>query len=255
MVADRSLAGCRVVVTRPEPGELGRLLDDAGAEIVHVPLIEITEPTDGGAALGRELEHLDRYDWLVVTSPAGADRVGRAAAAVPTVELAAVGSATAERLSKLAQRPVDLVPDRQLAAVLAEEFCRRHAGGAAQRVLLAVADRADDTFRRRCATDGHEVVRVDAYRTVLRRPSDDDLTALHAADAVVFTSGSAAQGWAEALGGSAASRLPEHVVAIGPSTASAAAELGLKITAVAADHSLAGVVETLRRSWQSAGQA
>ncbi|MBT7429357.1 MAG: hypothetical protein HN783_06060, partial [Ilumatobacter sp.] len=108
------LAGCRVLVTRERPGELGRMLAERGADVVHVPLIVVTDPPDHGAALQREFDRLDRYSWLVVTSPAGAERVGKVAALHPQIRLAAVGTATEQRLAALAGRPVDLVPHRQL---------------------------------------------------------------------------------------------------------------------------------------------
>ena len=49
--SERPLHGRRVVTTRDEPGELDRLLAEAGADVVHVPLIEIAEPEDDGAEL------------------------------------------------------------------------------------------------------------------------------------------------------------------------------------------------------------
>ena len=45
------LAGCRVIVTREHPGELASLLEARGAKVVHVPLIQVVEPLDSGAAL------------------------------------------------------------------------------------------------------------------------------------------------------------------------------------------------------------
>ena len=60
-------AGCRVVVTRERPGELAALLEARGATVVHVPLIEVLDPADGGIDLQRALERLDDVDWLVVT--------------------------------------------------------------------------------------------------------------------------------------------------------------------------------------------
>ena len=53
--AARPLAGRTVVVTRERPGELGRLLVDAGADLVHLPLIAVAPPADGGAALDAAL--------------------------------------------------------------------------------------------------------------------------------------------------------------------------------------------------------
>lgn len=243
------LDGCVVAVTRERPGELGELIGAEGGSVVHVPLIEIVEPVDGGAALADELGRLDDGDWLIVTSPAGAQRVGDAARHRPAVRLAAVGTATADRLARLAGRPVDLVPDRQLGAALAEEFVA--ANDTPRRVLLAVADRAATTISDRLVDEGHDVTSVVAYRTALRRPEPHEVERLATADAVVFTSGSAAESWADALGDTAASTLPPLAVAIGPSTAAAAARRGLKMTAVAADHSLAGVVDVLVRHWRS----
>jgi uroporphyrinogen-III synthase len=249
MVPDRRLSGCRVVVTRNEPGELGRLLEAEGAEVIHVPLIEVVEPLDGGAALQDALNRLDDVDWLIVTSPAGADRVGAAASGHPHVRLAAVGTATAERLAALARRAVDLVPENQLAASLAEAFVEAHRGSP-QRVVLALADRAASTLADELGAAGHDVVSVNAYRTVLRRPSATDLERIDTADAVLFASGSAAESWARSMDGDSVSHVPALAVAIGPTTAARAREFGLKISSVAADHSLAGLVEELSVRWR-----
>ena len=73
------LAGCRVIVTRERPGELATMLTRRGAAVDHVPLIAVEEPSDGGAGLSDALSRLADVDWLVVTSPAGAERVGAGA--------------------------------------------------------------------------------------------------------------------------------------------------------------------------------
>ena len=243
------LAGCTVVVTRDEPGELGRLLDAEGARVVHLPLIEITGPDDDGAALRDALDRLDSFDWLIVTSTAGADRVGDAASA-SSVALGAVGTATARRLATLSGRSVDLVPQRQVAASLADEFVARVPGLPPRRVLLALADRAGTELAERLLDAGHDVTSVVAYRTRLRRPAADELAALADVDAVLFASGSAAIAWSEAFGERAVDLLPDVVVAIGPTTAQAAADSSLKISSVATDHSLSGLVDELVAAWK-----
>ncbi len=228
------LAGCRVLVTRERPGELGRILAERGADVVHVPLIVVTDPPDHGAALQRELDQLDRYSWLVVTSPAGAERVGAVAALHPQIRLAAVGTATEQRLAALAGRPVDLVPHRQLAAALAEELIKRCSEPAM--ILVAQADIAGDALGSQLSMAGHDVTSVTAYATVLVEP---DVAAIDGADVLVLASGSAAAGWVNAFG----VQQPPIVVAIGPSTAERAQENGLKVDGVAADHSLEGLVD------------
>jgi uroporphyrinogen-III synthase len=236
-----TLRGRRVLVTRERPGELAVMLAARGAEVVHLPLISVIEPVDGGAGLRAALEHLDRFDWLMVTSPAGAERVGGAAAAFPRVRLAAVGTATAAALRVTSDRSADLVPAVQRADHLAEEFIARV--DSPQRVLIAHADRAAPTLSSALRDAGHDVVEVVAYRTIDVAPDIEAFAAIDDADAVVFASGSAVESWCRTVG----DRRPPVVVVIGPTTAAVAERLGLAVTGVATEHSLEGLVNELER--------
>ena len=227
-----------MLVTRERPGDLAVKLVARGATVIHVPLIAIAEPTDGGAALQDALSRLAEFDWLVVTSPAGSERVAAAATAETGVRLAAVGTATARVLESRTGRPVDLIPAVQRAQDLASAFVAQ--AESPQRVLIAQADIAAPTFADELRRAGHEVTVVTAYRTVT---VEADRTAIDDADAVVFASGSAVEGWCRVFGTSA----PPLVVAIGPMTEAAASRLGLKVSGVAADHSLDGLVTELER--------
>jgi uroporphyrinogen-III synthase len=232
------LAGCRVLVTRERPGDLARMLAEHGAEVVHVPLIEVVEPDDD-SELRRHLDRLDDFDWLIVTSAPGAERVAGAAAGAPTVRLAAVGSATASTLARQSGRDVDVVPTTQHAAALLDELLAV-ARPVPQRMLIAQADRAVRTLEQGLRAAGHDVTAVVAYRTELRTPPPG---ALDGADALLLASGSAAEAWVAAAGVDA----PPIVVSIGPTTTATAERLGLKITTTATDHSLEGLVMELRR--------
>jgi len=235
------LAGRRVLITRARHGELGRLLGERGADVVHVPLIETTDPADGGVALAAALGNLSDHDWLIVTSAVGAERVGDAAKQHPGVALAAVGTTTARVLADLAGRPIDVIPDRQIAVELAAALNVRLRGEYVH-ILLAQADRAPDTLADLLRSAGHDVTVVTAYSTQLRVP---DPSQLHDIDALVLASGSAATSWVAAFGTDA----PPVVVAIGPTTAQVARELGLKVSAIAADYSLAGLVDAVERQF------
>jgi uroporphyrinogen-III synthase len=148
-------------------------------------------------------------------------------------------------VARSAGRPVDVVPDRQTALDLVAAMPPPSAG---ERLLLAQGDRADpahaDAFRSR----GFDVTAVVAYRTVLRFPTERERAAALDADAVAFASGSAAQAWFDAIG----VRTPPVVAAIGPSTAAAAEEVGIKVTVVAADHSIDGLAEVIVRAFAPA---
>jgi uroporphyrinogen-III synthase len=234
----RPLEGRRVVTTRDEPGELDRLLADAGADVVHVPLIEIGEPLDGGAELQGVLHVLGNVDWVVVTSQHGAARVGEALAHHPHVKTAAVGTRTATVLAGLSGRAVDVVPSRQTAADLLEAM---PVDGKGQVVVIAQADRADTALAVGLSQLGYRVRPVTAYRTLARTLSAEQRAAALAVDAVAFASGSAAQAWYDAIG----SETPPIVVAIGPTTEGAARACGIEVTHVADEHSVTGLVDAL----------
>ena len=87
----REAARVQVIVTRPraQAGPLVGRLEALGVEVVECPLIEIERTSD-------EPVDCAGYDWLVVTSPNGADEIARRAVNVPRV--AAVGPGTAEAL-------------------------------------------------------------------------------------------------------------------------------------------------------------
>ncbi|MEQ8438980.1 MAG: uroporphyrinogen-III synthase [Ilumatobacter fluminis] len=241
--ARRPLAGRSVVTTRERPGVLDSEFARAGADVVHVPLIETTDPDDGGEMLRTELGRLESYDWVVVTSPVGAERVMPAARG-HDLRVATVGTKTAQVAERLGGRPVDVVPDRQLAVELVAAMPAVDAAGPSPRLLLAVADRADPATADALRARGYDVTLITAYRTMLRVPTWRERRAALAADAAVFASGSAAISWAEAIGAEA----PVEVISIGPSTTKAATEHGLQVTATATDHSIDGLVETVIRT-------
>jgi uroporphyrinogen-III synthase len=234
----RSLAGCRVLVTRERPGELASMLAARGATVVHVPLIRVVDADDG--ALERELARLDRYDWLVVTSPAGAERTAAGAAGAPHVRVAAVGTASAATMTRLSGRAVDVVPRTQHAAALLDALTA--VVTSPQRFLIAQADRAADTLSAGLRREGHDVTTVVAYHTRLQVPPPG---AVDGVDALLLASGSAAEAWAGAVG----TDTPPIVVSIGPTTTAVARRSGLKVTATAADHSLDGLVTELEQIW------
>lgn len=224
MNPERPLAGRRIALTRRAAGALGARLVELGAHVVHVPLIEIADPADGGTGMRRALLRLAAFDWLAVTSVNGAERVGPYVAGHPSVRLAAVGPSTARALAAAAGRPVDLVATVPRVEGLLAEFPRPPV-----RVLVAQADRAGSALADGLSAAGHQVEAVTAYRTITRRPEPGEVAELATVDAVVFASGSAATGWFEALGATT----PAFVVAVGPSTARVAQRQGLRVTHVA----------------------
>jgi uroporphyrinogen-III synthase len=187
--------------------------------VVECPLIEIErtsdEPVDGAG-----------YDWLVVTSPNGADEIARRGRNLP--KIAAVGPGTAEALRGHGLEPA-FVPRESTQEGLLRDFPRP-----AGRVLFAAAEGA-----RRKAIEALGADFVPLYRTRLLQPEPP------AGDVVVLASGSAARAYA-AVGGKAPG------VTIGPETSRVARSLGLDVVAEAATHDLDGLVAAVRDVMDSA---
>ena len=232
-----AIAGRRVVVTRAaeQSDELAALLQAVGAIPVVIPLIEVATDEDGVARL--MAQDLAGVDWLIVSSPNGAAHVVKAFGDRPPARVAAIGNATAEVL-RAASLDVAFVPTVQSAAGLLAELT---AIVADSRILLIQAANAEPALADGLRDRGAAVTVVAPYRTVPARVTAGQQLAALSADAVLFASGSAARAWADVFGDAA----PPVVVAIGPQTASAATEAGLKVGVVAADHSLSGLIVAL----------
>jgi uroporphyrinogen-III synthase len=233
------LSGRTIVIARAadQAGRLRALLEEEGAVVVQVATIAIEPPAAGDGALREALREV--WDWVVVTSPNGAERAVAAAggrAAALALRWAVVGPGTADALAALGIHAA-LVPDRFVAEGLVEAFPDPPAGG---RVLLAQAEAARPVLADGLRARGWDVSSVVAYRTVPVTPPPELVQAAAAADAVAFTSGSTVDGYVRAAG---LVGVPSVVVTIGPVTSAAVAAHGLEVTAEAEPHSLAGLVE------------
>jgi len=241
------ISGKSVVITRSiaQNESLRRLLEARDAIVVEVPLIAISEPDDDGRERDEVLQRFHEFDWIVVTSPNGADRVApflsaaQAAGDATTMPMiAAVGEATARSLDTT----VSLVATPARADVLANMFPSGEGT-----VLLVQGNLADDELFLALQSKGWNVLKVVAYHTVQLRPAAEVANNALAADILFLASGSAASAWFDAFGATT----PPLVVAIGPSTAKVAANLGLDVTAVAPDQSLESMIETAERVIES----
>ena len=238
------LFGRRIVVTRTrvQASSFVHRLRRLGAEVVQAPAIEIGDPDDGGAALRAAVAAIDDYDWLVLTSPNGADRVCgllRDARVLAGVEIAAIGPGTAAAL-RAHNIEADLIPRRFVAEGLLEAFPEPPAGGG--RVLLARAAEARDVLPEGLAASGWHVDVVTAYRTAPAEIDDDQRERIAAADTVTFTSSSTVTNTVDAIGVDA---LPPVVACIGPITAATARSLGLEVAVEADVHTIDGLIDAL----------
>jgi uroporphyrinogen III methyltransferase/synthase len=251
------LQGRRVVVTRAreQAGSLVERLRELGAEPLVCPAISIA-PLEDFSLLDAAIARLDAYDWVVFTSVNGVRAfVSRLSAVGGNIRdlcsrrIAAIGPATEAELRAIGCAP-DFVPDTYVAEAIIVQI--EDVEG--KRILLPRADIARQALATGLRERGATVDEVAAYRTVHAGESTPlaDLLSGGTVDAVTFTSSSTVrytiEGMVEAgLDRATATDLLNQtaIVCIGPVTAATAAELGLRVAAVASEYTTEGLVTAL----------
>jgi uroporphyrinogen-III synthase len=240
----------RVVVTRPKEKatHLMDLLRSEGAHTIHFPTIQIADPgswAEVDAAVSR-LESGD-YDWVVFTSVNAVERfTSRMSSTRLTARVAAVGAVTERALRNLGI-DVAIVPDEFTGAAMATAL-----GAGSGKILLPRVQDAPRATTDALRAQGWTVDEVVSYRNVMPQGAElgEDF------DAITFASGSAARNFA-AMTDPDRWRLRDEggsrvVACIGPHTASAAREAGLRVDVVAAEHTDEGLVVALREHMSQA---
>jgi len=247
------LAGRRVVVTQAETtsSHLQQLLKAKGAEVVHCPLIAIeVEPvTDAIAAAIDELQH-GHIDWLVFTSVHGVRAfwqllrtIGGDARAIGRARIAALGQGTAAALREIGLH-ADLIPRRALATELADELIELNEseGVGRPKVLFPRGNLALPTIKSKLTGSGFTVLDPVVYRTHRQAPNQEQReTIMGGVDAILFCSPSAVEGFAaQGINHDGA-----IIGCIGPTTAAAAHEHGIRVDVVPSEPGSDGLVRAL----------
>ncbi len=244
---DRRLEGIRVLVTRPRERseELCFLLEDEGAEVLHVPLLELRPPEDPRPLMAAA-ESIQRYKWVVLASPAAVESLMEALREAGTmrwlsgVRIAVVGPRTARTVEGYGLK-VAVEPPEGTGVALYEVM--RSALEPEDEVLLPAAEEGRRELEDALREHGMRVTRVTAYRSVSAPLPPEALALLDSSPphVALFASPRTAETFLEAAG---RERLgAARLVAIGPTTAAALARLGLSVAAVAAHPTPEALVE------------
>ncbi|KRE58613.1 uroporphyrinogen-III synthase [Phycicoccus sp. Soil748] len=252
----KPLFGWNVLVprTKEQSGSTISRLESYGATAEVVPTISV-EPPRTPQQMERAVKGLvtGRYEWIGFTSVNAVKAVrekfeefGLDARAFAGLKVAAVGGVTAEALHEWGIVP-DLVPSGEKSAngLLADWPPFDEVLDPINRVFLPRADIATDTLVAGLQASGWEVDDVTAYRTVRAAPPAAPIReAIKGGqfDAAVFTSSSTVRN----LVGIAGKPHPSTVIAcIGPATAKAAEEHGLRVDVLAPEASSDALVDAL----------
>lgn len=252
----KPLFGWRVLIPRTQDhsGPAMDLLRGHGAVPVEVPTISV-EPPRTPQQIDRAVHGLvsGRYEWIGFTSVNAVRAIreklqeyGLDARSFAGLKVAAVGEPTVAALIEFGVRP-DIVPsDEQTTSALLEEWPPYDSlMDPINRVFLPRADIATDTLAAGLAELGWEVEDITAFRTVRAAPppaETREAIKTGGFDAVLFTSSSTVRN----LVGIAGKPHQTTIVAcIGPQTAKAAEEHGLRVDVLAENSTVPDLVEAL----------
>lgn len=251
------LAGLSIVNTRAthQAESLTAGLAQCGATVLHYPAIRIAPPMDTGLLDSAVADTLrGEYDWLVLTSAntveSLAQRLGEmnvaGGLASSPVQLAAIGTATAEAAERQLGLQAALIPDEFVAESLAASLAL-HSG---DRVFLPQSEIARSLLADAFQAAGATVNQVVAYRTGIGQGGDPvpQLFWEGRIDAVTFTSPSTVHNFLKRLkmeGGSAGMLVDVVVACIGPQSADAARSHDLPVQVVPVEHTIDGLIASL----------
>lgn len=252
----RPLFGRRIVVTRTrqQASELTGKLMALGADVVEAPTIRIEPPDDFGS-IDEALRRIGEYDWLVLTSVNGvATMVGRMRAcgldarSLAGVRVAAIGSATADRLRDHFIEP-EVVPDTFVAEALAESIIKL-GDVRGRRFLLLRADIARPALRDALTRAGAVCDDLAIYRTAPADvlPAEVAVGLVEGGiDWITFTSSSTFANLLNLLDEQARARLRDvRLASIGPITSQTIRQAGYEPAVEAAVHTIDGLVDAIR---------
>ncbi len=246
------LFGMGILLLRASGQEvyLSQRLSRMGANVIHVPAIRIRRNLD--VFESGVLKRTGEYHWVVFTSPNAVDHCigglwerGIDSRSFSGARLVALGPGTKRSLQRFGLR-ADLMPDRHSVLGLMQTLENTDMRG--QRLLLVRSELATRDLRDFLERKGASVVEVHPYRVEIVEERDHDLIRRFKAgeiSTVLLTSPSTVRGLINLIGGETEVLSGSVIGCIGPVTAEAARNSGMKVDFVAETHSEEGLIESL----------
>ena len=248
-----SLREKRIVLTRADgqSAELALMLRAAGADPIIYPTIQIA-PLADYSALDAVLQGLNRYAWIVFTSPHAAKVVLERTTLLAHddrllsgTKIAAAGTQTLAELHRF-DLPImlahdDYQPGKFAHAILAQNISRSH--------LLLPRVETDRVLLRQLLLEGGAFVHeIAVYRAIIASPDvRARLQFRQGFHAILFTSSITVRNLFTLHGEDVSLRVSDaKVVCIGPLTAQTAHDHGLHVDAISPSPTARGLFETLQ---------
>jgi uroporphyrinogen III methyltransferase / synthase len=240
------LFGQRIVVTRDrrQAAELAEPLEELGAEVLLLPVIEIQPPADP-EPLERAMLQLHAYDWVVFTSVNGVRSFVNSLGDIRSLraKVCAIGPATQAAVEALHIK-VDRMPTEYVAESLLEALAGDDLAG--KRILLPRAAVARDLVPVELTRRGAKVDVVEAYRTGVPQDAASRTREVLARNPnwITFTSSSTVKNFVALAGRESLAGV--KIASIGPITSATARDLGLTVHVEANPHTVPGLVAAIQ---------
>jgi uroporphyrinogen III methyltransferase / synthase len=259
------LAGKRIVVTRAlkQARELGRQLEERGAEVLMLPLVRFAFPERSDLErLNEALRDLAKFDAILFLSAHAVTCTCQFSQNLRIIgelrdsserSIAAVGPATAKELEHFGVR-VDYIAKGGTAESLARELGIALAG---RKVLLPRSNLGDARLSDALRASGAQVTEVVAYVTDMPEAPDEivlDRIRRGDVDVLTFASPSAFNNLCRFIDVRELAKLAARVpfAAIGPTTAGAIRKVGIPVDIQATQSSTEGLVDAIGSYFQGA---
>lgn len=253
------LAGRRIAVTRAreQASELGARLSALGAEVIELPLIQVT-PEISKQALADVLLELGGYDWIVFTSANGVryffeefHRLFDDIRSLGLLRFASIGDTTSAAIREQHLK-VECQPETATAGALADALIATGSLDSA-RVLVITGNLNRDELVLKLEGARAIVDQLQVYKTERTDLAGDPAAAdfrARGADAVLFASSSAVESFVAQAGALKLAKGAKTPLAgsIGPQTSETMKARGLPIAFEAKKPSLDAFVDALVRA-------
>lgn len=250
---NRPLKNKLFISTRPagHSDEMKRLFENAGAELLEMPLIKI-EPLPVSAEEIKLLETIEQFDWLILTSANGVHyffetfkKISAKTKLPEQLKIAVIGNKTQKKLEEYGYSP-DFVNPGNTAEEFSEAFQKHLQKEKGQSKILLALGKLARTVIQDELKNSADCTRINFYTTMIPNKVDADILKRIEEDRyemLIFTSPSGIENFLEITRTKQLNKL--RVACIGDTTARTARNNKIEPLVVAEKASAQGLIDSI----------
>ncbi|MFW6270607.1 MAG: uroporphyrinogen-III C-methyltransferase [Bacillota bacterium] len=256
----KSLSGRRIMITRPygQQKKIEQMIENQGAEVLHFPSIEIQGPVLNNE-VKKAVNNLKKYDWILFTSRNGVkywfqllQKENIDIRELIGIKFGVIGPGTGSALKKRGIYP-EFMPSRYTTSVMTDEFIGLN-HNKSKSVLLPRADIASPGLATNLRETGYDITNISIYKTIKPGVEQEPIISHleeRSLELITFTSSSTVNNLVEIFKENIDNIKDIPVACIGPVTASTARKHGFDVIIEAEEHTIPGLVNSIKKYYNS----